>query len=164
MLLIAFAGLVVNIVVARLTLSRDAHSLEFTRAALLRGTYSAICLPGGRVAGRRGDPLHRLDNTDRPDPARYRLALLILGSTFKSAGNTALHVLLDGCAVPACVSLERRPDTDWLRVAMSSTHDLPVWSLGGERTALVGGTPAGRRPVAVRPLVLIVPAAAPTAP
>ena len=127
-MLIAFAGLVVNIVVA-FVLSRDAHSLN-SRAALLHVLGDLL---GSVAALLAGAVIHFTGWTPIDPILSLLVALLILGSTFNLLKH-ALHVLLDG--VPSGLVLEQVGHRLAAVQGVSSVHDLHVWSLGGERTAL----------------------------
>ena len=127
-MLIAFAGLLVNVVVA-FVLSRDAHSLN-SRAALLHvmgdllGSVAAI-IAGAVIYFTGWTPI---------DPILSVLvAMLILASTFNLLKH-ALHVLLDG--VPQGLQLQAVGERLAAVQGVASVHDLHIWSLGGERNAL----------------------------
>lgn len=127
-MLIAFAGLVVNIVVA-FVLSRDAHSLN-SRAALLHVLGDLL---GSVAALLAGAVIHFTGWTPIDPILSLLVALLILGSTFNLLKH-ALHVLLDG--VPSGLALDQIGRRLAAVQGVLSVHDLHVWSLGGERTAL----------------------------
>lgn len=127
-MLIAFTGLLINVVVA-FVLSRDSHSLN-SRAALLHvmgdllGSVAAI-IAGAVIYFTGWTPI---------DPILSVLvALLILASTFNLLKH-ALHVLLDG--VPHGLQLNAVGERLAGVQGVMSVHDLHIWSLGGERNAL----------------------------
>lgn len=126
--LIAFAGLLVNLILLR-RLTAHAHDLN-ARAAMLHligdALGSGAALLAGLVIALTGWlPVDAI--------ASAAIGLLIAGSALRVV-RESLHALMEG--VPAGLSVESI-GAEMARVdGVISVHDLHVWTLSGSRTAL----------------------------
>lgn len=127
-MLIAFVGLLVNLIVAFL-IGRGAHDLN-TRAALLHVVGDLV----GSVAAITAGAVIYFTGWQPVDPLlSLVIAVLILASTIRLLRDT-LHVLMEG--VPSGVRLEEiiaaLKDLEGVR----AVHDLHVWTISSGQAAL----------------------------
>jgi cobalt-zinc-cadmium efflux system protein len=125
---VASAGLALNLAVAWI-LMRGSRDLN-TRAALLHVVGDAF----GSVAALVSGLVISYTGWTRADPLlTLFIGALILVSTIQLA-REALHTLLEG--VPAEISLPRVGSRMAAVVGVVSVHDLHIWTIASERTAL----------------------------
>lgn len=127
-MLVALAGLAVNVFVA-LVLSRGEQSLN-SRAALLHVMGDLLGSVAALIAGA---VIHYTGWTPIDPLLSVLVAGLILLSTINLLRH-ALHSLLDG--VPQGMDLAAIGHKLAHIQGVLSVHDLHIWSLGGDRTAL----------------------------
>jgi cobalt-zinc-cadmium efflux system protein len=127
-MVIAFIGLLVNIVVAYM-LSRGEHNLN-TRAALLHVIGDLL----GSVAALVAGAVIYFTGWMPIDPLlSIFVALLILGSTLNLL-REALHVLMEG--VPRGLDLDAIGQRIAKTLDVQSVHDLHIWTLASGQASL----------------------------
>jgi cobalt-zinc-cadmium efflux system protein len=127
-MLIAFIGLLVNLVVAFL-IGREAHDLN-SRAALLHVVGDLV----GSVAAITAGAVIYFTGWQPVDPLlSLVIAVLILASTIRLLRDT-LHVLMEG--VPSGVRLDEIIIALKSLEGVSAVHDLHVWTISSGKAAL----------------------------
>lgn len=127
-MLVAFIGLLVNLVVAFL-IGREAHDLN-SRAALLHVVGDLV----GSVAAITAGAVIYFTGWQPVDPLlSLVIAVLILVSTIRLLRDT-LHVLMEG--VPSGVRLEEIIVALKGLEGVSAVHDLHVWTISSGKAAL----------------------------
>lgn len=127
-MLIAFCGLVVNLLVAR-ALHGHGHNMN-SRAALLHVMGDLL----GSIAALAAGAVIYFTGWLAIDPILSLLiAVLILGSTFRLL-REVLHVLMEG--VPGHLSINEVGQAITALEGVHEVHSIHIWSLSSEVTAL----------------------------